>query len=717
MKAIRFFKTMFALALVGSYVEPLLISQTKDWERIKIPPLHDFKPQKPKRIELANGMVIFLQEDHELPVITGTAVIRGGSRDEPAEKASLASIYGEAWRTGGTRARSGDELDDYLEARAAKVESMDGGDSTSLLWTCLKEDQDDVFKVYLEVLREPEFRQDKIDLAKEQARTGISRRNDNPGSIASREARKLAYGADSPYARTPEYATVAAVTRDDLLAWHKATVHPNNIILGVSGDFDPQAMEAKLRDAFESWPRGPEVKNPGIKFPDPKPGVYFVEKVDVNQSVIRMVHLGATRDNPDYYALEVLNELFGGSFSSRLFSNVRTTKGLAYAVGGGVGTAFDHPGIFQLAVSTKSSTTAAAIDALFEEVDGLAKKPPTEAELKKAKDAILNSFIFRFDSKDKVLREKMTYEFYHYPEDFLERYQAAIEKVTLADVSRVALKYIHKEKLAILVVGKGADFDRPLASFGAVTPIDISIPEMPGAKMAGPAASNPEGRALIAKVAQAFGGADRIKAIKAWRQKATLTMQTPQGEMPVSAEQLVAFPDHAWQRMSSPMGEMTIVVTPSAAFMKGARGSREMPASRRDEALADLRRDPLFVIQHSDDPEFTFAADGEEKVGETTAVILEVNADGAPVRWFVDAQSGRILRAVSPGGGPEPGDRVTEYSDWKTVDGVTLPFRETTTRGGEKESSVEIHEVEFNPAVDPKLFDKPEVPAGAGAEQ
>ena len=709
MKTKRFIPFLLVLALSVSFGAPLAQGQATDWKRIPIPPLHDFKPQQPKRIELPNGMVIFLQEDHELPVITGAATIRGGSREEPAEKVSLTDIYGEVWRTGGTQKRTGDELDDYLEARAAKVESQADTDSTALIWTCLKDDLDDVFKVYLEVLREPEFRQDKIDLAKDQIRSGISRRNDNPGGIVSREAQRLVYGADSPYARIAEYATVAAVTREDLVAWHQKTVHPNNIILGVSGDFDSQAMEARLREAFASWPKGPEVKTPEIRFTDPKPGVYFIEKGDVNQSNIRMVHLGTTRDNPDYYAIQVLNELFGGSFSSRLFSNVRTTKGLAYAVWGSVGTAFDHPGVFQMGVSTKSSTTAAAIDALYAEVTGLSQKPPTNVELKKAKDAILNSFIFRLDSKDKVLRERMAYEFYHYPADFLERYRAGIEKVTQVEAVSAAQKYIHKDKLAILVVGKAADFDRPLSAFGAVTPVDITIPEMPGAKMAGPAGSNPEGRALIAKVAQAMGGAEKIQSVKSLRQTLTLTMNTPQGEIPMKGEQVTLFPDRAWQKLSSPMGEMTIVVTPSGGFMAGAMGNRDMPASRNEEILADLKRELLAVVQHMDDPNYNFAAGAEEKVGDVDARILEVDAGGAPVRWYVDEKTGRILRAASPAGGPQPGERVTEFSNWQSVDGVTLPFRKARTFGGKKESDVEIQEIVFNPEVDPKLFEKPEV--------
>ena len=455
---------------------PAAKTQVADWGQIVIPPLPAFHPQEPRRVVLSNGMVIFLQEDHELPLIRGTARIRGGSREELAAKVGLVTIYGEAWRTGGTKTRTGDELDDYLEARAARVETGGGIDSTTITWDCLKGNLDEVFKVFVELFQEPEFREDKLPLAKNQLDTGIARRNDEPEGIASREATKLGYGADSPYARQPEYTTVAAVTRDDLLNWHHTYVHPNNIILGVVGDFDSKVMEEKLRAAFESWPKGPPPTPPQLSFHGPKPGMYFVQKDDVNQSNICMVELGTRRDNPDYYAITVFNEIFGGSFSSRLIEDVRTKKGLAYEVGGGIGTAYDHPGLFRISMGTKSGTTAAAIEALYEEIDGLNAKPPTEEELKKAKDSILNSFVFEYDSKGKVLQARMNYEFYGYPADFLERYRAGIEKVTLEDVQRVAQKYVHKDQLAVLVVGKAADFDKPLSTFGAVANIDIAIP-------------------------------------------------------------------------------------------------------------------------------------------------------------------------------------------------------------------------------------------------
>src|SRR5438105_7734608 len=382
-------------------------AQTAEWQQIKVPPLPAFHPQEPKRVELPNGMVIFLQEDHELPLIDGIARIRGGVRSEPANKVGLVEIYSEVWRTGGTHTQTGDQLDDYLEIRAAKVESGSNVDSSTLSWSSLKTDFDDVFKVFAELLREPEFREDKVDLAQREAFDAISRRNDDVGGIAVRESTKLAYGAQNPYARIPEYATIAAVTRQDLIDWHHAHVHPNNIILGITGDFDSATMEAKLRQAFTGWPKGPAVKKPDIQFQPAQPGYYVVPKEDVNQSAIRMDDLGTTRDNPDYYAIEVFNEAFGGGFSSRLFRDLRTGKGLAYSVGGGIGTAFDHPGIVRLSMGTKSQTTVEAIQGLYEEIDNLNKQPISDDEIKRAKDSILNSFVFNFDSPDQFLRDRM----------------------------------------------------------------------------------------------------------------------------------------------------------------------------------------------------------------------------------------------------------------------------------------------------------------------
>jgi len=685
---------------------------SKPWLAIRKPPLPPFHPQQPQRVELPNGMVLFLQEDHELPLIDGSIRIRGGSREEPGDKVGLINIYGHAWRTGGTKSRTGDQLDDFLEIRAAKVETGGGIDSTTLSWSSLKPDFDDVFRVVVELLRQPEFRQDKIDLAKQQLDTAISRRNDDISAITERESTRLGYGRDNAYARIPEYYTVAAVTRDELLQWHNAYLHPNNMILGVVGDFDPKTMEATLRRAFESWPKGPAAQPAKVELHHPSPGVYFIEKEDVNQSELRLVTLGTRRDNPDYFAIQVMNEVLSGGAASRMFSNLRSKQGLAYAVGGGLRAAYDHPGLFRVGLGTKSETTAAALRALREELERLVKSPPTDAEIKRAQDSILNSFVFNFDSKEKVLEERMAYEFYGYPADFLERYRAGIEKTTREEVERVANKYVHPDRMAVLVVGKSAEFDKPLSSFGPVSTIDVTIPQSaPGKKpetAEAPTASNPEGKALMAKVLQALGGEARLQSVKAIRQKASQTRITPQGEVALETDVIIVYPDRLHVTVETPMGEMQQVISPQSAFMSMAGQARDMPASMKVDALKDLRRDPVYVAQHISDPKFTFAGRGAEKIGDLEARVLEIDADGAPTRWSIDPATGHVLRAsYRTTGMAGPADQVIEYSDWRSVDGLNFAFRRKVTQNGQPFSSVEVKEIQVNPTVDPKLFEKP----------
>jgi zinc protease len=623
-------------------------AQATSYTQIPTPPLPAFHPQQPKRVQLSNGMIIFLQEDHELPLIGMTAKIRGGSSSEPGAKVGLVDLFSEVWRTGGTKAQTGDQLDDFLEIRAAKVETFGGADSTGVSLSCLKGDFDDVFKVFNDLLLNPEFRADKLVIAQKQAEDGISRRNDEIGGIASREAAKLAYGAGNPYAREPEYSTIAGITRENLIDWHKTYVHPNNIILGVSGDFDPAAMESKLRAAFESWPKGSEVSVADIKYQSATPGYYLIPKDDVNQSSIHMVALGTTRNNPDYYAISVFNEAFGGGFSSRLFNDIRTKRGLAYNVGGGIGTNFGHPGMMQFVASTKSQSTIETVQALGEDIDNVKVNPITDDEIRQAKDAILNAFIFRLDSPDKVLAERITYEFYGYPADWLDKYPAEIQKVTAADVNRVAAKYLHRDQLAVLVVGNTKEFDKPLSSLGAVKEIDIAIPPPSGAKAdesAKPAASNEEGKALAAKVAAAMGGEAKLTAIKSVKANITLTQKTPQGDFPMHLESTIVYPDHLHATMQTPQGNVEVVVTPDAGFIVLPNGQiQNWPDARKTESLEQIKRDPIFLAAHANDPNIFFHASGTEKVGDIEARIVDVNAAGTAIRWFIDPKSGRILK-------------------------------------------------------------------------
>lgn len=464
-----------AVALLTLSV-PSFAQTQRPWEHISIPKLHEFKPQQPKRVVLPNGIVLLLQENHELPLVSGFFELRGGSRDETAAKTGLIDLYAETWRTSGSTSHNGDALDDLLEAKAAKIETSGDTDSTSVSWRCMKADLDQVLALSIDLLLHPAFNEQKLQLAKQQEATGIMRRNDDADQIAEREAGKLVYGADSPYARQPELATIMPITIDDLKVWHKKTLTPNNMIVGIQGDFDAAAVQQKIEAALGSLPKGPAWKTPEIPIHETKKGVYFVDKQDVNQSNIWVVGLGTLRNNPDYPALAVMNSILGGGMSSRLFQEVRTRQGLAYNAGGAYGAQYDYPGMFYAVAGTKSTTTVDATKAVQEQIEGMKTKPVTEDELKKAKDQILNSFIFQYDTKAKILSAKARLEFYGYPADFIEKYRDAVEKVTVADIERVAKKYLDTNKMAILVVGNSTEIKPPLSQLGTVQSLDISIP-------------------------------------------------------------------------------------------------------------------------------------------------------------------------------------------------------------------------------------------------
>jgi zinc protease len=690
------------------------IAQVSDYREIKTPPLHQIQLPQPKRVQLANGMVIFLMEDHELPLIRGNARIRGGARDVAADKTGLAGILGGAWRTGGTQTKTGDELDDFLEARAARVETGVGDDSSNVSMSVLKGDFDTVFPIFVDVLEHPAFRQDKVDLARTQATTGISRRNDDPKGIADREMAKLGYGADSPYARVTEYSTVNSVTRDDLVAFHGKYVHPNNTILSFVGDFDAAAMEQKIRAAFGSWPKGPQAPTAApAAGTGAKPGVYLVSKDDVTQSNIYVVHggTGVQRNNPDFYATQVMNEILSGGFSGRLMNDIRTARGLAYGVGGGVDTNFDRPGLFHIWMGTKSGSTVEAVNALRTDLADLGSKPFTADELAQAKEAILNAYVFTADSKAKILAQRVNLEFYGYPADYYQQYPTRLQGVTAEDVSRVAKKYVSPNQVSVLVVGKEKDFDKPLSSLGTVTPIDITIPE-PGAKpaaaagtaAAAPASSSPAGIALAKKIRTFVGGKAKIDAVQSTHTVGSMQVQGPQGPMDIEADVITKYPDSSRRIMKTPMGEVTMISTPDVAFMSSPMGSQDMPSGQRTSMRNESRADIIAILKNVDNPKYIFTAAGTEKAGTVDAQVLTVDADGTAVKWLVDPSSGKILRRVSQS---PRGESITDYTDWKTSDGITLPVAFTNTTGGQPGGSGKLTTIEINPTVDPKIFEKP----------
>ena len=679
---------------------------------ITYPDLRDFEVPTPRRVTLDNGLTVFLLEDRELPQVSAVARIGTGSVYEPAEKVGLASVTGAAMRTGGTASMTPDEVNELLEGLGASVETGIGSTSGYVFMNTLKEHVGEVLPVFAEILRTPAFAEDKVALAKTQQKSAIARRNDNPQQIAFREFDKLVYGADSPYARTPEYFTVDAIVRDDVVGFHERFFHPNNTLISVYGDFDADAMAKRLEAAFGDWPAAEGAQRPA---PPPVEGerddsVHFIPKDDVTQSTVMIGHVGEIRrDHPDYFATIVMNEVLSGGFTSRLFQSVRTDQGLAYTVGGRYSAGYETPGTFLAYTFTKSETTIKAVDAIMAELEKLREAPPTEEEMQLAKDSYLNSFVFNFDTKREVANRLMAYAYYDYPSDFLQQTKAGIEAVTAEDVQRVARTYMHPDEATILVLGKADDFDQPVSALtrdgGTVDTIDIAIPtEAPGmAEAEVDAEEMALGMEKLMAARDALGGA-AFADVEGMTVRSTA--ETQQMGTVTSTQHIDLGDGRLRSTLSLAMGEITIVGDGDAMMMKSPQGTQPMPPSQRENISAQQWRDVAYLMAKLPAEGLEAQYVGEEtNEGGTFEVVKVTPPAGSPFMLYLDAATLRPARLVATVQTPQgPQEQVTLFDDYREVDGLTLPFSTTTLLDGTEVSSSTTEEIVLNPDFEAGFF-------------
>jgi len=432
-----------------------------------------FDIPKAERVLLECGMPVYLLRDTELPIINITAMVRTGSVYEPAGKADLASMTGRVMRSGGAGGLSPEKMDDELEFMASAVESGIGSDLGTVSLTSLTKNFSRTLRIFADVLLRPDFSEKRVEIARKQSIEGLRRQNDDPKEIAGREIIRAIY-AGHPLGEVATIASVKSITRQDMVAFHRRFYRPDNVILAVSGDFDRSAMLKELNSVFGKPEKGTALVLPDIPQP---PQVFAPEvlygKKEVNQSVIRMGHLGVTKDNPDIYALRVLDYILGGSFTSRLTMEIRTNQGLAYNVDSRFDVGRRFTGTFIGETETKAESTAKAIGLMKEIISGMTKAPVTDQELKAAKEAIINSFMFGFTSPATIVTQRARLEFYGYPENYLEKYRDNIARVTKEEILAAARKHLKPDAFKLVVVGNAAKFDKPLASFGGVRELDL----------------------------------------------------------------------------------------------------------------------------------------------------------------------------------------------------------------------------------------------------
>ncbi len=665
--------------------KPAAIPSYKD---LKYPPLATVSLPKVETFTLPNGMKVYLLENRELPLVSGTALVRTGNLFDPKDKIGLAGITGAVLRTGGTESKTGDEIDELLENMAASVESSIGETSGSVSFSALKENVDEVLAVFQELLTRPAFRQDKLELAKTQYRSSISRRNDDASGIASREFNGILYGRDNPYGWRVEYEHLDRIGREDLVAFYKRYFFPANILLSVQGDFQAPEMRARLEKLFAGWTyqQPPVPAFPRVSA-TPAAGIFLAEKDDVTQTFFRVGHLGGVLRDPNYPALEVMADILGGGFSSRLFKKVRTELGYAYGIGARWGANYNHPGLFTISGSTKSASTVETIQVIRQEIERLRTSAVSDEELATSKQTVLNSFVFNFDHPNKTLSRMVAYDYHGYPRDFLFQYQKAIGALTKADILRVAREYLKPENLTVVAVGRPADFGQPLDKLGKVARIDLTIPEPKRAAARSDEGTLAGGKALLQRMQQAMGGAEKLAAVREFTQVSELQVQAGAGGgFKASQTSRWLAPGHLRQESELPFGKVQVYSDGKTGWMASPQGTQALPAALLNQVRGDLFR-VLFPLLLSDrDP-----ARQVNLVGEGAIEISD--AQGNSVRVEADPRTGlpakRIYQSSAMGGPTEVEETISE---WLDDGGLKLPRRIAIRQGGKPFAEVTIRE-------------------------
>jgi predicted Zn-dependent peptidase len=435
-----------------------------------------FEIPKAERVVLECGMPVYLLRDTELPIINMTAMVRVGSVFEPAAKSGLSSLAGSVMRSGGAGGLAPEMMDDELEFMASSVESGIGSDMGTVSLTTLVKNFNRTLQIFSDVLLRPDFSEKRIEIARKQAIEGLRRQNDDPKEIAGREIGKAIY-VGHPLGNEATYASLTSINRQDMLDFHGRFYRTDNMILAVSGDFDKTSLLKELNSVFRtSAMKRPLLALPEVPQPEPLfKGEIIYGKKDVNQSVIRMGHLGLNKDSSDIYAVRILDYILGGSFTSRLTMEVRTNQGLAYNVGSHFDIGRRFTGSFIAETETKAESTIKAITLMKEIIVGMSREPVSDQELKTARDYMINSFMFGFTSPASIVTQRARLEYYGYPDGYLERYRDNIAKVTKTDILNAARKYLHSEAFKLVIIGDATKFDQPLSTLGSPRELDLKL--------------------------------------------------------------------------------------------------------------------------------------------------------------------------------------------------------------------------------------------------
>jgi zinc protease len=670
--------------------KPASPSAVSNYNELKYPELRPIAAPDIHSVTLGNGIRLLLLENHELPLINGTVLVRTGSAFDPPEKLGVAAIAEQTMLEGGTTGRPGDDLSRRFQDLGAELDGSVAENVLSISFSGLRENIDAVLDALKDGLTAPEFPQARIDLAKTRFRYAIAHRNDDAGAILRRELAATVFGKNSPYGARVEYANVDRINRGDLVSFYQRYFFPKNATISLEGDFDAAKMQTRIEALFDDWkneqppvPEFPKVDSAGA------PGKYLAVKKDVTHSYFAVAQESGDYLDKDYPALQIMADILGGGPHGRIAERLHgTVDGLTVDWTPG----FGHPGLFKVSGTVGNPfATPQVLQTVYEELNKMRAEQVTEQELKTAKASVLNSLVFEFDNPWSILPRLTEYQYFNLPADYTQQHQKALESVTRADVLRVARERLDSARMTTVVVGNPTGFERPLDSLDgtAVSAIDLTIPAPKPEATLGDVAGQRRGKQLLTRAQQAMGGGDKLAAVTDYVQEIAYQFDVSAGGAQATMTERWAAPNHMRQDTTSVSGKVSVYCDGKTGWVANTRNSNVLNAVQLKQVQSDIFRVifPLLLSDRTPTRKVTALDDETVEISDGAGQIVKVvfDAAGLPKNLLYDAVTATGTVPV-----------LETYSDYRDISGLKLPFKVAITLSGKKFQDLTVKSMQID---------------------
>ncbi|HEX2454548.1 MAG TPA: pitrilysin family protein [Vicinamibacterales bacterium] len=682
---------------------------------------------------LANGLQVIAVSHHEQPAVSLRLIVRAGGAQDPAEKPGVAALAA-ALLDQGTTSKDAEKIATTIDSIGGALGTGAGSDLTFIQAVVMKDSLNLALDLVSDVARHPAFAQDEVDRQRQQMLSGLKVSYDDPDYLAGVVFDRLVYGFH-PYGRpdagTPQ--SIASITRDDLLKFHKTWFGANNAILAIVGDVSPEEAFAGAERAFGDWQRTPSTPP---KPADPPPAtrrVIVIDRPGAVQTEIRVGNIGLPRKHPDYLALDLAIKILGGEGGNRLHRVLRSERGLTYGASADIN-ALKDSGDIVADTDTRSETTGEALRLIVDEFWRLQRQRVSERELSDAQAYLTGSFPLTIETPSAIALQVLNAVFYGLDLNDLQTFRERVNAVTPDDIQRVAREYLRPDRLSIVLVGDASVFAKqlPALGFDQVERIPLAELDLASADLrrhATPAgrieqasfrvpapqtapAAGQSVRELIDRAVQAKGGLEKLRSVRTVKAVSTLTLVNGPAERPVDlpTTTLIRYPASFRLEAETPNGPL-IQVFDNGEFWASDKlhGTYQPPEKYVDEMRGTVQRDAINLLVALADGKVSATRVADVMFHERPHPAIDVRGPMMkPVTVILDPSSGLIVaQRYEQLAGRAAEIAEEEFLDYRNVDGLQVAFEAVLRRGGQSLVRRSLKTIEYNVALDPTLFTKP----------